>query len=509
MANVLVRESSLTAIADAIRSKTGGTDTYTPAEMADAIEDLSVGGITPTGTLSVTANGTYDVTEYASADVAIDGDSATLGTKSITANGTYTAADDSLDGYSSITVNVESTELTPLAVDFVDYDGTLLYTYSASDFAALTALPSNPSHDGLTAQGWNWTLSDAQTHVATYGALVIGQNYTTDDGTTRIYLSLTEDMAAYAVSVCFVATVKNGVTVAWGDGDTSTSTANAGAQSTLTHTYSAAGDYVITLTVTDGDMYLGYNGSNLSLINCETTALNKPMRACVTAIELGDSVTMVYRQCFSGFNSLESVSIPTTLATLSASPSNYGEIFQDCRKLTGLVIPNTVTILPIKMCYNCAKLKYCAIPYEIVTVYNTPFYQCFDLKKITFSNVETMGDSSYVCQACYGLDYITLGGTYTTLYSGGFRYLGGMIKNAIIVPSTVTTINTYVFSETFVPEFHILAETPPTLSGTNAFHTFAGMKIYVPYSSDSSVLAAYQAASNWSSLSSYLVEESA
>lgn len=110
MANVLVNASYLTEIADAIRSKTGGTDTYTPAEMADAIEDLSVGGITPTGTLSISANGTYDVTEYASAEVAVptEGSSSTLTTKTITANGTYSASDDSADGYSSVTVNVES-----------------------------------------------------------------------------------------------------------------------------------------------------------------------------------------------------------------------------------------------------------------------------------------------------------------------------------------------------------------------------------------------------------------
>lgn len=44
MANVLVQDTSLTAIANAIREKNGSTDTYKPAEMATAIQALSSGG---------------------------------------------------------------------------------------------------------------------------------------------------------------------------------------------------------------------------------------------------------------------------------------------------------------------------------------------------------------------------------------------------------------------------------------------------------------------------------
>lgn len=73
MANVLVQESSLEAIADAIRAKNGTQNTYKPGQMAEAIEAISGGGITPTGTkqISITANGTTteDVTSYASAEI--------------------------------------------------------------------------------------------------------------------------------------------------------------------------------------------------------------------------------------------------------------------------------------------------------------------------------------------------------------------------------------------------------------------------------------------------------
>lgn len=73
MAIVTVNDEYLTDIADSIRSKLGVQTTYKPSQMADAIEAISGGGITPTGTkqISITQNGTTteDVTNYASAEI--------------------------------------------------------------------------------------------------------------------------------------------------------------------------------------------------------------------------------------------------------------------------------------------------------------------------------------------------------------------------------------------------------------------------------------------------------
>lgn len=69
MANVLVERSYLEDIADSIRGKLGIADTYKPSEMSDAIDSISGGGITPTGTININSNGTHDVTQYASAAV--------------------------------------------------------------------------------------------------------------------------------------------------------------------------------------------------------------------------------------------------------------------------------------------------------------------------------------------------------------------------------------------------------------------------------------------------------
>ena len=61
--------------------------------------------IVPSGEIEFTQNGTYDVTDKASAKVNIK--EKVLGTKTITSNGTYKAIDDNLDGYSEVIADVQ------------------------------------------------------------------------------------------------------------------------------------------------------------------------------------------------------------------------------------------------------------------------------------------------------------------------------------------------------------------------------------------------------------------
>lgn len=69
MSKVTITESYLEDIGDAIREKLNTSQVYTPGQMAAAIESIPTGGITPTGTKSITQNGQTDVTQYATADV--------------------------------------------------------------------------------------------------------------------------------------------------------------------------------------------------------------------------------------------------------------------------------------------------------------------------------------------------------------------------------------------------------------------------------------------------------
>lgn len=102
MSKVLVTESHLNNIAEAIRAKNGALTTYRPGDMAAAIEALDTSGIHPTGTKNITQNGAHDVTQYASANVNVQPN---LQSKTVTENGTVTP-DQGYDGLSSVVVNV-------------------------------------------------------------------------------------------------------------------------------------------------------------------------------------------------------------------------------------------------------------------------------------------------------------------------------------------------------------------------------------------------------------------
>lgn len=69
MSKVVINDSSLYGIASAIRSKNGSSDTYKPNEMPAAIRAIDTGYPEPTGTITITQNGTANVKDYASANV--------------------------------------------------------------------------------------------------------------------------------------------------------------------------------------------------------------------------------------------------------------------------------------------------------------------------------------------------------------------------------------------------------------------------------------------------------
>lgn len=89
MAKYTTLTALFTAIANSLRSKTGSTAKIIADDFPAMIDGLSTGGITPTGTKTITTNGSHDVTAYANAEVNVPVGITPSGSLNITENGTY------------------------------------------------------------------------------------------------------------------------------------------------------------------------------------------------------------------------------------------------------------------------------------------------------------------------------------------------------------------------------------------------------------------------------------
>ena len=451
-------------------------------------------------------------------------------------------------------------------VNFIDYDGTLLYSYTADEFQALTAMPANPTHSGLTSQGWNWSLADAKARVTAMGGCDIGQMYVTSDGATRIYIRLEEGRLS---PYCGFG-VNGTAVIDWGDGsstDTVTGT-NVSAVIITPHVYATAGDYIISITVSSGSIRFYGNASYGCYVLRKGVSTsrneNQVYQSAIQKIEVGNNCaigTYAFQYCYS----LSSITIPSGVTSIGTQalyycyslssitiPSGVTSIgnyaFQNCFSLSSITIPSGVTSIGNHMfvsCYslssitipsgetsigsntfsNCHSLSSVTIPSGVTNIGTQAFQYCYNLSSITIpSGVTNIGTQAF--QNCQSLSSITIPSGVTNISDSTFSYCYSL--SSVTIPSGVTSIGNYAFfqcnslSSITIPGgvtsigtnafqycyglSYIKFEptTPPTVSNSNAFTSLpTDCILYVP----SGTLSAYTTATNYPSSSTYTYVE--
>lgn len=273
------------------------------------------------------------------------------------------------------------------AVRFFDYDGTVVHSYSKDQFLALSAMPANPSHTGLTAQGWNWTLADAKAYVTEWGFLDIGQMYITASGNTEIDIKLLVRLNPYLRLA-----VNGTVEINWGDGstvDTVTGTSLTSAINTQ-HTYSTGGNYTITIHVVSGSFSI-YETSTYTLLhnNSSSSGYNRVYSNCIQAVRLGDNVK-IGNYAFYYCTSLNYITMPIFSSgntTFGTNPFGY------CYNLRHLTISNNITnMATIQYCYG---LKTVSLPKSLTTLGSSAFYYDYSLQSLMIPSSSFTPDSAF------------------------------------------------------------------------------------------------------------------
>ena len=426
MSNILtVQDTSLTAIADEIRKKTGKTDKIKfPAGFVSEIDSIQAGG------------GSAPAEEIKEKDV-----------------------------------------------NFFDYDGTLIASYTEAEAKALTSLPTPPEHSGLVFQGWNYTLEEviANAEMADIGAL-----YTTDDGATRLEIEVLERRN---ISVRFSQTKVSGVLIDWGDGTSERSGTATGMQASA-HNYAEPGEYTITLTIDDDcNVTLGSYSSNFIIISAlgSNAAQNTLRRLYIV-----DRVVKIDKSAFLSNYALHSVSMNQGITAIG------DECFKSS-SIEFIAIPSGIDTIPYSAFYMCSCLKNISLPVSVQNLDQYSIYQCNALRRLNLKNVtnpQSRAVSSanainkivvnadiayipnYFCSDCTGLEKVVLLGRVKTFYSGAL--------------SSCYSLKTVDLTH---------CEAVPTLQDTTIFSSpRVDLEILVP----AALADEWKQATNWTRLAKYI-----
>lgn len=485
--------------------------------------------------------------------------------ESIEAKGVTVASDATLDQYPALVDEIPQGggDAAEKDVNFYDYDGTVLYSYTKQEFLTLAAMPDNPDRtsEGLTAQGWNWSLSDAKDFVPTmYGnsTLNIGQVYDVTDGKTKLFIDIPTAGSLVKMSIYTFSES----TVDWGDGQSETFNGN----TTLRHTYESTGQFVISITFnTSQECYINYDGG---IFNQSNDALNL---SCLRKAFISNGAR-VKSNIFSGCSKLNYV-----VFSSNTKYNQTGAYFKGCRELKHVTYPQRyateATSSPRYDFYGCSNLKSVSHPKQSqVRLFfaEHQFENCFNLKFVTFQYLAS--GTRPIQTSCFDncvnirentIDFskiteiqgaafknVVLGDIDLTNVTGfssdSFKY--SLIQNAslpnpssntipsncfsytgmtkVIIPEGVTTVQTYAFaynlmlSEIYLPstitsvtqafvycnyslsKVTILATNPPSGNNPLAGSYQSGFtKIYVPAAS----VESYKSSAAWSGYANDIV----
>ena len=319
-------------------------------------------------------------------------------------------------------------------VNFYDYDGVRLYSYTTEEAAALTELPTPQiDHNGLTFQEWNWTLDE----IKAAGVADVGANYITTDGKTRLYIRIGSILRA-SIAINIHQNYGSNIIIDWGDGSDVEQSSTIG-NNQFTHTYASTGIYIILISVTSGEIDLGASCQIISRPG-DTNAGNESIYSnMLLGVKIGERVTCLSQQVFRYCNNMEYISIPSALTEfytnsiantrnlraavlphgvtytrqnatsysgiehclLGGAVSEYG-VTQGCSKMIRFVFGKQCTDIPQDILSGCISLASVVCTGDISTIHTRAFSGCESLKLIDMSNCSAIPtlENNYAFNNC-------------------------------------------------------------------------------------------------------------
>ena len=189
-----------------------------------------------------------------------------------------------------------------------------------------------------------------------------------------------------------------------------------------------AKDVIIPATVMhEGKEYTVNKISDNAFMNCRI----------MTSVSIPRSVTSIGNYAFSGCASLTSITIPKSVTTIGESA------FYGCSKLSSVKIPNSVTTIGESAFSGCSKLSSVNIPNSVTTIGESAFQGCSKLSSVTIPNTIT-NIESYTFSGCSSLSSVNIPNSVTSIGYSAFSSCKGLAT--VTIPNSVTSIGNDAFS---------------------------------------------------------------
>ena len=406
-------------------------------------------------------------------------------------------------------------------VNFYDYDGTLLFSYTIEEAQALTELPTPKGHEGLVFDGWNWDYEDV---IALDYPMDIGALYYTEDDITRLYLEIDNEKGedvALSISVN-----GNFVSVDFGDGDGFIDFGSYSGRKT--HHY-AKGNYILSLKTKNVKFSIGSTDDLYNAIGLKRASVAR----CLKRVELSKYANLE-KNAFNGTD-IKTISVckTTTFGSYTFGYSGItfvccpptmnntwwsGGYFIDCKCIS---LPKTITTITSPAFKGCGFKRMC-IPKSVTSLGAAAFeatrleeFYCYgnvatannllqntpSLKKVIL-NTTSLADG--VFRNCFNLSHYELPSQLEELKGATF-YQCEKLKE-LVFPKTFKSIAANAFYYAGITKYDFRAlESIPTLANSSAFtNIIAYTKIIVP----DALYDSWKAATNWSTYADYIIKAS-
>lgn len=360
--------------------------------------------------------------------------SSTLVTKSITANGTYDATDDSADGYSEVTVNVQpslqaKTNISPTTSSQTIQPDNGYYGLSR---VQINAMPSGTAGTPTATKG---TVSNHSVSVTPSVTNTTG--YIT--GSTKTGTAVTVSASELVSGTKSITANGTGIDVTnYSAVDVAVSGGSSDLKKVIDRT-------ITSLTLPNDQTTIGA----YAFANCQNLTTSS-LPSGVTKIEeyafyvcaklaltsLPSGVTKIGNYAFFGCTNLALTSLPSGVTSIPT----YA--FYNCKALPLTALPSGVTSISSYAFYGCTNLALTALPSGVTAIYSNVFENCTSLALTSIpSGVTVISSSAF--SGCTGLETITCAGQISTLSSGAFSKCSSLTRAEF--PNCKVSSFTYAF----------------------------------------------------------------